>query len=279
MPKKSGSAPGSTNWRRSEAFATSNQRPATSHQMIHRVQLDAFEGPIELLLYLVREQELNIEEIPIARVTDQYLSYIQSLPRLNIENAAEFLLMAVVLIRLKMRSLLPRPQAEDLETGTQVSMDEIVAEFQRYREAANLLAQKEEERRRLFPRAGAAPRDFAESGDVMLLTETLRTILSRAEAADDWVVERVQLRIENALQALRGQLIEHRTLDFVKYLAGLPKLTEVIITFLAALELARLGEIRISQDWETDAIILFYRVSPVPQPLAPDPSTHIIDLA
>jgi len=58
--------------------------------MIHRVQLDTFEGPIELLLYLVREQELNIEEIPIARVTDQYLAYIQSLPRLSIENAAGF---------------------------------------------------------------------------------------------------------------------------------------------------------------------------------------------
>ena len=101
--------------------------------MIHRVQLDTFEGPIELLLYLVREQELNIEEIPIARVTDQYLSYIQSPPRLSIENATEFLLMAVVLIRLKMRSLLPRPQTEDLETGALVSMDEIVAEFQRYR--------------------------------------------------------------------------------------------------------------------------------------------------
>ena len=238
--------------------------------MIHRVQLDTFEGPIELLLYLVREQELNIEEIPIARVTDQYLSYVQSLPRLSIENATEFLLMAVVLIRLKMRSLLPRPQTEDLETGALVSMDEIVAEFQRYREAANVLAQKEDERRRLFPRAGAAPRDFAESGDVMLLTETLRTILSRAEAADDWVVERVQLRIENALQTLRAQLLEHRALDFVKYLAGLPKLTEVIITFLAALELARLGEIRISQDWETGAIMLFYRISPVPQPVLPD---------
>jgi segregation and condensation protein A len=241
--------------------------------MIHRVQLDTFEGPIELLLYLVREQELNIEEIPIARVTDQYLSYVQSLPRLSIENATEFLLMAVVLIRLKMRSLLPRPQTEDLETGALVSMDEIVAEFQRYREAANVLAQKEDERRRLFPRAGAAPRDFAESGDVMLLTETLRIILSRAEAADDWVVERVQLRIENALQTLRAQLLEHRALDFVKYLASLPKLTEVIITFLAALELARLGEIRISQDWETGAILLFLRVAPAPppQPLNPNP--------
>jgi segregation and condensation protein A len=227
--------------------------------MIHQVQLETFEGPIELLLYLVREQELNIEEIPIARITDQYLSYIRSLPRVSIERSAEFLLLAVVLIRLKMRSLLPRPQTEDLETGALVSMDEIVAEFQRYREAANVLAQKEDERRRLFPRAGAAPRDYAGAGDIMLLTETLRAIISRAEPADDWVVERVQLRIENALQNLRGVMIEHRALDFMSYLAGLPRLTEVIITFLAALELARLGEIRISQDWETGAILLFYR--------------------
>ena len=247
--------------------------------MIHRVQLETFEGPVELLLYLVREQELNIEEIPIARITDQYLSYIRSLPQISIEHAAEFLLMAVVLIRLKMRSLLPRPAPEDLETGALVSMDEIVAEFQRYREAANLLAQKEEERRQVFPRAGAAPRDYAGAGDVMLLTETLRTIISRAESDDDWVVERVQLRIENALQMLRGVLIERPALDFVQYLSQLPRLTEVIITFLAALELARLGEVRISQDWETGAIMLFRRVaaaSPTPNPGAgtPPPDPH-----
>jgi len=227
--------------------------------MIHQVQLETFEGPIELLLYLVREQELNIEEIPIARITDQYLSYIQSLPHVSIEQAAEFLLLAVVLIRLKVRSLLPRTPTEDLETGALVSMDEIVAEFQRYREAANVLAQKEDERRRLFPRAGAAPRDYAGAGDIMLLTETLRAIISRAEPSDDWVVERAQLRIENALQTLRGLMIEHRALDFIAYLTGLHKLTEVIITFLAALELARLGEIRISQDWQTGAILLFHR--------------------
>jgi chromatin segregation and condensation protein Rec8/ScpA/Scc1 (kleisin family) len=107
----------------------------------------------------------------------------------------------------------------------------------------------------------------------MLLTETLRAIMSRAEPADDWVVERVQLRIENALQTLRGLLIERRTLNFISYLAGLPRLTEVIITFLAALELARLGEVRISQDWETGAILLFYR----PLRANPDPGVAPAD--
>lgn len=251
--------------------------------MIHHVQLETFEGPIELLLYLVREQELNIEEIPIARITDQYLSYLQSLTHVSIERAAEFLLLAVVLIRLKMRSLLPRPQTEDLETGALVSMDEIVAEFQRYREAANVLAQREDERRRLFPRAGAAwghpsegyPLD-AGAGDIMLLTETLRAIVSRAEPSDDWVVERVQLRIENALQTLRGLLIERRALDFIAYLGSLGKLTEVIITFLAALELARLGEVRISQDWETGAILLFYRPPGAAGTRPPAPSPGVV---
>jgi segregation and condensation protein A len=261
------------NWRPSELSSARIQPPTAGSKMIHQVQLETFEGPIELLLYLVREQELAIEEIPIARITDQYLTHIQSLPHVSIERAAEFLLLAVVLIRMKMRSLLPRPPAEDLETGTLVSMDEIVAEFQRYREAASMLAQREEERRRLFPRAGAAPRDYAGAGDVMLLTETLRAIMSRAEPADDWVVERVQLRIENALQTLRGLLIERRTLNFISYLAGLPRLTEVIITFLAALELARLGEVRISQDRETGAILLFYR----PLRANPDPGVAPAD--
>ena len=110
----------------------------------------------------------------------------------------------------------------------------------------------------------------------MLLTETLRAIISRAEPSDDWVVERVQLRIENALLTLRGLMIERRVLDFISYLASLPRLTEVIITFLAALELARLGEIRISQDWETGAILLFYRPPRASGALPSTPSPGVV---
>jgi segregation and condensation protein A len=225
--------------------------------MIHRVQIETFDGPLELLLYLVQKQELDIEAIPIVRVTDQYLNYIQSLDRLNLENAAEFLLLAVVLIRLKMRSLLPRPELEDLETGSTVSWGEIAAEFERYREVASRLSRMEEERRRLFPRAGTGTRDFAGSGDVMILTEAFRSVLKKLEPKEDWLVERVQLRIEETIESLREVMREHRMLNFIDHLMSLPGLGEVIITFLAALELVRLGEVRVSQDEETGAINLF----------------------
>ena len=230
--------------------------------MIHRVELEVFEGPIELLLYLVRgEKELDIAEIPVARITYQYLSYIQSLAHLNLENAAEFLLMAVVLIRMKMRSLLPRPRTENLDTGSAISMDDIVAEFRRYQQAAQLLSGLEEHRRNLFPRAGASRVELDASGDVLLLTNAFQTVVSRLSPNDDFVVERVQLRIEERLVKLRALLAEQRVIDFIEYLSTMTTISEVIITFLAALELARLGELRVSQDEATGAIYVFRKGS------------------
>jgi segregation and condensation protein A len=233
--------------------------------MIHRVQLETFDGPIELLIYLVRQQELSISEIPIALVTDQYLNYIQSRASINIENAAEFLLMAVVLIRMKMRSLLPRPEGENLETGSLVSMDEIMAEFRRYQQAAQVLSGLETQRRNLFPRSGASRAELDTSGDVMLLTNAFRRIIAQLEPKADWVVERVQLHIAECLIALRALLAEHRVIDFDEYLRTLPDLARVIITFLAVLELTRLGEIRVSQDEVTGGILLFRRAAPPAQ--------------
>jgi segregation and condensation protein A len=234
--------------------------------VIHRVQLEVFDGPIELLLYFIREQELDITEIPIARITDQYLSYTQAAANLNLENAAEFLLMAVVLLRMKMRSLLPRPQSENLDTGSVVNMDDIVAEFRRYQQAAQLLSGREDERRNLFPRAGASRVEIETSGDVLLLTNAFRAVVARLTPRDDFVVERVQLRIEERLESLRTALAERRAVDFIEYLAHLNSISEIIITFLAALELARLGELRVSQDEATGAIYIFGRRVPAMTP-------------
>ncbi|MEO0107977.1 MAG: ScpA family protein [candidate division WOR-3 bacterium] len=227
--------------------------------MIHFVQLEQFEGPMELLLFLFREQELDITEVPIAQITDEYLRHLQASPRLNIEQAAEFLLMAVVLIRLKMRSLLPRPLPETLETGATVTMDEIAAEFQRYRQAAGLLEDMAERQRSLFPRAGrAAPADEPEA-DVQLLTQAFQAIIARLANKEDWTIEPVQLHIEEAIGMLRALLARGAVVDLLSYLRQLPSIKEIIITFLAALELARLGELRVTQDPVTETIRLYPR--------------------
>ena len=227
--------------------------------MIHQVRLDEFDGPIELLVYLVRQQEIDIARIPIARIADQYLSHLQTLNTLNIENAAEFLLLAVVLIRIKVRSLLPRMPTEDLGTGTVVSLDEVMAEFQRYREAARILSECEEKQRGRFPRAGASQVQQETRGDVLLLTSAFRAIIDNLAPKSDWVVERVEFKIDERLAALRARLLRDRVVDFATCLEELDSLAEVIVTFLAALELARLGEIRVSQDEATGRLMLYRR--------------------
>jgi segregation and condensation protein A len=158
-----------------------------------------------------------------------------------------------------MRSLLPRPRPENLDTGSLVSLDEIVAEFQRYREAARLLSDMEARRRDLFPRAGGSRVEIETRGDVLLLTSAFRTIVGRFAPRDDWVVGRVELHIEETLAELRRRIGEQRVIDLAEYLAGLSDIKQVIITFLAALELVRLGELRVSQDEVTGAIYLFRR--------------------
>ena len=86
--------------------------------MDYKIQLELIEGPVELLLYLIRKNELDVFDVPISRLTDDFLTYLQQLPKINIEHAADFILMASILIRLKMRSLLPSAEAEPQEEAS-----------------------------------------------------------------------------------------------------------------------------------------------------------------
>ncbi|MBM3315061.1 hypothetical protein FJY71_04365, partial [candidate division WOR-3 bacterium] len=115
------------------------------------VRLETFEGPVELLLYLVRQSELDVCDVPIGRLTDDYLGYIRQARRLDLEVASDFLVMAGVLVRLKARRLVPSQPDEDTETPT-VTLDQILDDFRKYQRVAELLGTREAERRRMFPR-------------------------------------------------------------------------------------------------------------------------------
>jgi segregation and condensation protein A len=222
------------------------------------VRLDLFEGPVELLLYLVRKNELDVIDVPVGRLTDDFLSSVRQAHELDMESASDFLIMAAVLLRLKTRALLPRSPDEDLTTPT-VSLEQILDEFRRYQQVARLLSDKESERRLLYPRAGESPRSrLAESEDVVALTAAFKRVLSKLTPERAAQIAPPKVRLEDKLADLRRIIRERKSVDFEDVVAG-TTVSEVIVLFIAVLELVRLGELRVRQEAEFGTIRLELR--------------------
>lgn len=234
---------------------------------VHRIDLEIFRGPIELLVYLVRRAELSVCDVPISQITSQYLTFLQSLVSLNVAHAVEFLILVAVLIRIKTRALLPTRKTEELEVGQTVVSNDLRHEFQQYQHAAELLVQFEERHRQLFPRWGIDRGTLPARGDILLLSEVFHTLVSRLLPDDELVMDTVKLRIAERINQLRTLLAEQCALDFRAYLRTMTTMSELVITFLAALELSRTGEIRVSQDELSGAVYILKRTeNPSPAP-------------
>jgi segregation and condensation protein A len=231
---------------------------------IPNIRLDLFEGPVELLLYLVRKNELDAADVPVGRLTDDFLATVRQAQELDMESASDFLIMAAVLLRLKTRALLPRSPEEDLATPT-VSLDQIMDEFRRYQQVARLLSDKESERRLLYPRAGESPRaKQAESEDIVALAAALKRVLAKLAPERVARIAPPKVRLEDKIAALRRTIRERRSVDFEEVVTG-TTVAEVIVMFIALLELVRLGELRVRQQAEFGTIRLELR-EPEPAP-------------
>jgi len=223
------------------------------------VKLQAFEGPLDLLLHLIRLDEVDIADIPIARIAEQYLEYLGLMRELHLDVAAEYLVMAATLAWIKSRMLLPpEPEAEDEEAGDPRA--ELVArllEYQRYKEAAEGLDRQPLLGRDVFAHAPPAPEPVPpaeEAVDVTLvqLLEALRRVLARAAAAGvHHEVEVETITVRERMIAVMDALKDAESLEFFDVVslgaAGVPSRPRIVTTFLAILELARLTAVRIYQ--------------------------------
>ncbi|MEO0114618.1 MAG: segregation/condensation protein A [candidate division WOR-3 bacterium] len=226
--------------------------------MDYKVQLEIFEGPVELLLYLVRKNELDIFDLPIARLTDDYLAYLRQMPKINIDSAADFILMAAILIRLKMRSLLPSAEAEPQEEPT-ISLEHIIEEFKKYQKVAQLLSNLEAERYNLFPRAGEEIYELTGSGSLFALTQTFNEVLAKLAPKESLKISPRKIRVEEKLEYLRALIHKMKVLDFKEIVKNCEEIGEVIALFFATLELIRLGEIIVQQEREFATIKLILK--------------------
>ena len=233
----------------------------------HPVKLPVFEGPLDLLLFLLRREEVDIYDIPIAKITEQYLGYLALLESMEMEPAGDFLVMAATLMEVKSRSLLPRPPVTEEGEEELDPRAELVArllEYRRYKDAAVALDDLAKENR--FVLARPANNEAEEEAGIVLagqvsafhLWAAFQEVLSRAKetAAGEIIRPRFTVAQKIAEIAARLRRAQQGISFFSLFPENVTKL-EVIVTFLALLELIRLGQVRISQPQVFSDIQLF----------------------
>lgn len=237
-------------------------------QSAPRFLLPTFEGPLDLLLHLIRENRVDIYDIPIAEITQQYLEYLDLLEELDLAVAGEYLVMAATLLEIKSRMLLPQapPSEAEEEEDPRAELVQRLLEYQRYQGTVETLRGWEEDRARLFFRGALEnPDDYALpllEGELTgaHLAAALVKILERAGVAEDTVTavvprRKVSLRLKMAevLRKVRGY---EKGLDFELLFEPPLYRYDIVLTFLAVLELLRLGRLKAKQKRAEEPIVL-----------------------
>jgi segregation and condensation protein A len=230
-----------------------------------------FEGPLDLLLHLIKAHEVNIYDIPILRVTQQYLDYLDLMQELNLEVAGEFLVMAATLIHIKSRMLLPRPDPtqEDPAEDPREALVRRLLEHQRFKAAAELLHEKEIQRSAMWHRpdgrvaevVGEAPEPEIEV-DLFSLMAAFRQVLERARARPRVILPPEQMPIETRIEQLLARLSETDACGFEELFADVQTRAGMVVTFLALLEMIRLKMVRVFQQASFGAIRVYKRARP-----------------
>jgi segregation and condensation protein A len=225
--------------------------------MAYKVKLDIFEGPLDLLLYLIKKNEIDIYDIPIAIITEQYLQYLDLMKVLNLDIAGEFLVMASTLTKIKSRMLLPPSEQAEEEEGEdpRAELIEHLLEYQKYKEAAHQLGSRELLEKDIFVREQREEQltemdkeSIVIEVNLFDLVDALRKIIERKHLSDRFMevtVEKILVK-DKIVEILQG-LKEKQQIIFQSLFDELSTKYEIIVTFLAILELMRLRAVRVFQ--------------------------------
>ena len=237
------------------------------------IKLEIYEGPLDLLLHLIKKNEVDIYDIPITLITDQYLEYLEIMESMNVEVAGEFLLMAATLTQIKSKLLLPT-LGDESEEGTEeedprMAIVRPLLEHMKLRDAADSLQRRTILDRDVFARdvplveidLEGEQEELVEA-NLFDLVDAFRTIVTRFEKSSGlrFVVETKTIQ-ERIIEILR-ELKKHRQLGFIEICSTDRTKAELILSFLSVLELARVGWIKIFQNQTTKEIVLFFIEKP-----------------
>ncbi len=220
----------------------------------YQVELSGFQGPMDLLLYLIQKEQIDIYDIPIARITDQFIKHIEVMQAISLNEAGEFLAMAATLLLIKTKMLMPTHTDEEIEEeDPRAELVRRLLEYKRFKEAAAALQQCEAQRRRQHLRSTSFP--YAEQLD---LEPRLRIGMYELLAALAGIFERVTVKpghhivrepftVREKIALIRERLLVDSSVRFEKFFADDAIKMEVVVTFIAILELVKRGEARFVQ--------------------------------
>jgi segregation and condensation protein A len=217
------------------------------------VFLETFEGPLDILLYLIRKQNLDILNIPIAEITRQYIAYIDMMTELKMELAAEYLLMAAILAEIKSRILLPKPESPDQdEDDPRADLIRRLQEYERFKNAATAIDDLPRWERDLFglviDTSTVEVRKVFPSVEMTELIRVFHDVLRRAERVTHHQIHREPLSVRERMSAILRQLLETSCMEFRELFDGREGRQGVIVSFLAVLELAKERLVEIIQE-------------------------------
>ena len=242
---------------------TTDNEQATNYA----IKLDIFEGPLDLLLYLIKKNEIDIYNIPIALVTEQYLEYLKMIKALNLDLAGEYLVMASTLIHIKSRMLLPPPEEpEEEEEDPRAELVRQLLEHKTFKEIATNLGSRPLLERDVFTRAAVLPEEIAESAgdeDVLIevsvfeLIEAFHRIVSQTDKKELMEIDLEKLSLTDIINEIMEKLTVTKNLNFEELLGGRKDRRRIIYTFLALLELIKLRMVKAYQTSNFGAIRIF----------------------
>lgn len=245
-------------------------------KMKYEIKLDVFEGPFDLLYHLIEKNEIDIYNIPIAKITTQYLEYLNHMQELDMELASEFILMAATLIEIKSKMMLPNKKMEQIEfdiNGLDPRRDLVVKllEYKKYKNISDHLQSRQD----IFGKFHFKPQDQLEeyidfsnmkkeplSLDETILINAVKRVISKASRIDNkrkkffQELKRDTYTIENKIEYIQKALVESNNINFSSLFDDELTRLEIVVTFLALLELLKLKEIKICQEGNFDDILI-----------------------
>ena len=250
------------------------------------IKLSNFEGPLDLLLHLIRKHELDIHDIPIALITAQYLETIGLMQELDLDVAGEFLVIAATLIHIKSKMLLPRPEtAAGVEGEVEDPRDALVRrllEHQKFKAAAGLLHEREQLRAAQWLRPDGRVAELAGDDyepelevDLFSLMNAFQAVVQRLKQRPKLLLPPEEIPVERRIEQLMARLSESEAMGFEDLFADVEHRSGLIVTFLALLEMIRLKLVRVFQSGSFGPIRVYKRARPAdaPHPIG-DPEDH-----
>ena len=232
---------------------------------MYRVELEDFEGPLDLLLLLINRREIDIFDIPIAQITNEYLSYVGLMKSINLDGVADYIYFAALLISIKARMLLPRPEltAEEEAADPRQQLVDRLLEYIRYKDAAETLNQHLEQRSQLFTRGEVSKPLEADTPEQAILVKTtifdlmnaLRSVLEEIPDEEEIMISRQEHTVEEQSEYVRKILFSEKRVSFRNLVRGQTR-AFIVATFLAVLEMIYTQEIFVSNTYGGNSFVI-----------------------